>query len=75
MSTQHFLNPENLNLLWNIIIDENISNSNREFLHLVNRYIGNSSEFDTDIQKNSFNQLIEQYFEKLKLIYIICVYV
>ena len=51
--------------------DENISNSNREFLHLVNRYIGNSSEFDTDIQKNSFNQLIEQYFEKLKLIYII----
>ena len=51
--------------------DENISNSNREFYHLINRYIGNSSEFDKDIEKNSFNKLIEQYFEKLKLIYIV----
>ncbi len=51
--------------------DENISKSNREIYHLVNQYIGNSSDFDRDIEKNSFNKLIEQYFEKLKLIYIV----
>jgi hypothetical protein len=54
-----------------IYYDNNISKSNREIYHLVNQYIGNSSNFDTDIEKNSFNRLIEEYFEKLKLIYIV----
>ena len=54
-----------------IYYDDNISKSNREIYHLVNQYIGNSSDFDRDIEKNSFNILIEQYFEKLKLIYIV----
>ena len=51
--------------------DDTISKSDREIYHLVSYAIGSHTSFEEDINKMSFNELLNYYYDKLKIVYIV----